>query len=166
MPNLPAAFREYKRLERVRDDQGLSIQELERWTLLKRMLAEHFRPGVGHEIADKQASLRVPVRLRVQFDSQGALRECLMTNISRGGVFIAADRPLAIGTVLDLRVQVAETGGSMDLRGEVVTINTGTGLAGSEKGMGVRFVQLSEEAEEFVRELYGDAIEEAHLHNQ
>ena len=162
MANLPAAFREYKRLERLRDAQGLSLEELERWTQLKRMLTEHFRPGAGHA-ADKQASLRVPIRLRVDFASQGALRECRMTNISRGGVFIATDKPLPIGTELELRVHVGEKGQAVDLRGEVASINTGAGLTRAENGMGIRFAGLSDKGAAFVRDLYGRAMEEAEV---
>jgi uncharacterized protein (TIGR02266 family) len=163
MANLPAVFREYKRLEKIRDEKGFSLGDLERWTALKRVLTEHFKPGAGREIADKQASLRVPVRLRVSFGDQGALRECLMTNISRGGVFIATEDPLPIGTSLQLRIQVGELGRTMDIAGEIVTVNTGADMKTSERGMGIRFTTRSEEDESLVKELYGKAMDAADL---
>jgi uncharacterized protein (TIGR02266 family) len=163
MPNLPAVFREYKRLERIRDEQGFSLKDLERWTLLKRILSEHFRPGLGREIADKQASLRVPVRLRVAFGDRGALRECLMTNISRGGVFIATDDPLPIGTSLQLRIHVGESERTLEIAGEIVTVNTGADMKSSERGMGITFTTRSEADESLVKELYGKAMEDADL---
>ena len=163
MTNLPAVFREYKRLERIRDEEGLSLDDHERWTALKRILTEHFRPGSGRAIADKQASLRVPARLRVEFGDRGALRECLMTNISRGGVFIATDDPLPIGTSLALRILVGGTGGTLELAGEVVSVNTGADLKTSVNGMGVSFSVSSDADAALVKDLYRKAMTEVDL---
>lgn len=163
MANLPAVFREYKRLEATRDSTGLSLDELTRWTMLKRILAEHFRPGAGEMFADKQSSLRVPVRLRVEFTDQGSLRQYLMTNISRGGVFIATEDPLPIGTSLELRIRMGDSGRLIQLKGEVASVNTGADLKSEEHGMGVRFAGLSHEDEVIVKELYGQAMEAAKL---
>jgi uncharacterized protein (TIGR02266 family) len=163
MRNLPAAFREYKRLERIRDEKGFSLQDLERWTSLKRMLTEHFRPGAGQEIADKQSSLRVPIRLRVEFGTRGALRQSLMTNISRGGVFVSTDDPLPIGTPLELRVRIDEDGQEQVLRGDVVSVNTGASMTSGERGMGVSFSNLSADDEAWVKQLYGQAMDAADL---
>ena len=163
MPNLPAVFREYKRLEILRDEDGLSLAELERWTMLKRVLTEHFRPADGRQVADKQSSLRVPVRLRVEFTDRGSLRQYLMTNISRGGVFIATENPLPIGTSLELRIRVGDPDQLIAVRGEVASVNTGADMKSEEHGMGVRFVSLSDEDEAVVKELYGRAMEEAGL---
>ena len=161
MEQLLAVFREYGRLERMREDQGLSVEQLERWTHLKRILSGHFRPGIEREIADKQASLRVPSHLRVSFDSYGELRECLMTNISRGGVFVATPSPLPIGTPFKLRIHVGESGEIHELSGEVACVNTGADMKSGSQGMGIRFCNLSEEQQALVRRLYGDAIDDA-----
>jgi len=161
MPNMPAVFREYKRLERLRAADGMSIEELQRWTHLKRLLTTHFRPGATGELADKQASLRVPTRLRVSFESYGELRQCLMTNISRGGVFVATDKPLPIGTPFALRIAVGAEGEPIELQGEVTTVNAGADMRTDQRGMGIRFTGLSEAQQELVSELYGVAMEAA-----
>lgn len=161
MESLLPAFREYGRLERLREGEGLSVEQLEQWTRLKRMLTAHFRPGVDEAIADKQASLRVPSQLQVSFESYGKLRRCLMTNISRGGVFVATPNPLPIGTPFELRIEVAETGETHVLQGEVASVDTGADMKGHEQGMGIRFCGLDDAQREIVKRLYGSAFEEA-----
>jgi len=161
MENILSVFREYGRLERMREDQGLSVEQLERWTGLKRILSSHFRPGTAAEHADKQASLRVPSQLRVSFDSYGRLRQCLMKNISRGGVFVLTPNPLPIGTPFELRIHVEETGETHALSGEVASINTGADMKSEEHGMGIRFTHLTEAQQDIVHRLYGRALDEA-----
>ncbi len=161
MANMPAIFREYQRLERLREDDGLSLDELARWSQLKRILATHFKPGTDHEDADKRASLRIPSRVRVDYESLGTLRPCLMTNISRGGVFIACDSPLPVGSSIVLRIQIGEPKRLLELPGEVTTTNAGPNLLGEERGMGIRFSFLSAEQQAQVGELYGEAMENA-----
>ena len=161
MEKMLPVFREYGRLERLREEKGLSVEQLERWTHLKRLLASHFRPGVGQQFADKQSSLRVPSQLQVSFESTGQLRQSLMTNISRGGVFVATDDPLPIGTPFKLFIQISDSGEVHELSGEVASVNTGVDMKSEEQGMGIRFCNLSEEQEEVVKQLYGRAIDEA-----
>jgi len=159
MASLPAAFREYKRLEVMRDERGLSLEELERWTQLKRILTEHMRPGVGGYFADKQASLRVPIREQAEFDRQGEACACVVTNISRGGVFVASDTLLPVGAAFALRFP--NDGGSVELPGVVTSTSSGADREGREQGMGIRFDGLSAEAQAFVQQIYGRAMEEA-----
>ena len=160
MANVLSVFREYGRLERMRVNEGLSVEQLERWTALKRILTDHFQTG-SREFVDKQSSLRVPSQLKVSFDSYGQLRENLMTNISRGGVFIETAKPLPIGTPLDLQIHVDETGETHCLSGEVATVNISVDGRSTGEGMGIRFTNLSEEQQEIVHRLYGEALERA-----
>ena len=105
--------------------------------------------------------MRVPSHLRVSFDSYGELRECLMTNISRGGVFVATPSPLPIGTPFKLRIHVGESGEIHELSGEVACVNTGADMKSGSQGMGIRFCNLSEEQQALVGRLYRDAIDDA-----
>jgi uncharacterized protein (TIGR02266 family) len=159
MENMLSAIREYGRLEKLREQKGLSVEELERWTHLKRILASHFKPGTGNEIADKQSSLRVPSQLQVSFDSYGNLRECLMTNISRGGVFVATSDPLPIGTPFKLRIKIADPEEIHELSGEVASVNAGRDMKSEDRGMGIRFCHLNEQQQAVVERLYGQAMD-------
>lgn len=160
MENTLSVFREYGRLERLREAEGLSVDQLQQWMNLKHILSAHFRPG-AREFADKQASLRVPSRLRVSFESFGQRRECLMTNISRGGVFVSTQTPLPIGTPFKLWIVVDGSDAAQELPGEVATVNVGADLKGEENGMGIRFCILDEAQQALVDDLYGAALSEA-----
>jgi len=160
--NMPARLREYMALERRRaGDDGISISEYQRWTQLKRMLNSHFQPGVHDSRSDRRDSVRVPVRLRIGFDSYGEIRESLMTNVSRGGVFISTPEPLPLGAKLRLRIRIEETDQVLDLQGEVASLNSGPGLMTEELGMGIKFIRLSEEEEKAVDNLYERSLRRA-----
>lgn len=161
MENVVSIFREYARLERLREDEGLSLPQLERWTRLKRILAGHFRPGVGQEFADKQSSLRVPSQLAVSFQLQGQRHRCRMTNLSRGGMFVSTSDPLPIGTPITLQIHLEDANETYELSGEVASVNPSVDLRSEEPGMGIRFANLSDEQQQIVDRLYGEAMDVA-----
>jgi uncharacterized protein (TIGR02266 family) len=154
MSDVATRFREYIELERRRDGEGLTPLELERWTLLKRFLSRRFNPEVSDSRADQRRSVRIPTRLTVSFRDEDALRSSLMTNLSRGGLFISTERPAEIGTSLLLRIDVAETGDRIEVPAEVVSLNVGPDLVRSGRGMGLRFKPACEEMQRKLDDLY------------
>lgn len=158
MSELVAQFREYARLERKRTGVGLTPSELRRWQRLKRSLGRRFSPRLSDERADERGSIRVPTRLHVTFASPGQLRRCWMTNLSRGGVFVATDELADIGTRFELRLEIRETGDELVLPCEVVSHNVGPGFERQSRGMGMRFLELSEEVKKQLDELYEGAL--------
>lgn len=157
--NMPALFREYMALERRRiDSEGISVAEYQRWRQLKRLLNRYFQPDLPDEAADQRDSVRVPARLRVGFETYGEIRECLMSNLSRGGVFIATSDPLPMGSVLSLWIRIAESGQEIEVEGEVASHNSGPGLLSEELGMGIRFIHVSAEQEKQLDNLYERAL--------
>ncbi len=162
MRNMPAIFREFMALDRRRaSPEGLSMAEFKRWSDLKRMLSRHFQPGVQDLKEDRRSSLRVPLRLRMGFESYGEIRESLMTNLSRGGLFIATPNPLPLGSTLHLRIRIEESQQEVEVEGEVASLNTGPGLLDEELGMGVKFIRLSEEQAKAVSDLYERSLRRA-----
>lgn len=159
--DVAGSFREFVRLDRKRAAQGLTHTELRRWMALKRRLTQAFSPGLSDWRADQRSSLRVPARLAVSFHDLGELRACLMTNLSRGGVFVATDDPLELGTRLELRLTVEETGKQIEVPAEVVSQNVGPDLRPDQRGMGLRFTELDAEAARQIAELYERALERA-----
>ena len=105
------------------------------------------------------ASVRVPVRLKMQFQTAGELRRCLLTNLSRGGVFVSTAAPPPIGTILRLRIEVAESDLQIEVDGEVVSTNVGNNFDTQHVGMGVRFVEPSPEAQRALDRLYEHALD-------
>ena len=161
-PNMPAAFREYMTLERVRSgEQEISVAEYQRWLQLKRVLNRHFQPGVQDSHEDRRESVRVPARLRVAFQSDGEIRESLMQNISRGGLFISTTEPLPLGTKVEIRVHTEESGENIDVKAEVASHIAGPGLMNEDLGMGVRFIELNESQAKAIDELYEHSLRQA-----
>lgn len=145
-------FREYVRLDRLRET-GLTPAELYRWQLLKRKLSQHFSPGLGDSQADRRDSLRVPVRMRVSFRSEGELAESLMTNLSRRGVFIETEHPLAIGEHIELRIHVEHPDRELVVPAEVVSHVVGPRLS-LRRGMGLRLHDVDPETDARLADLY------------
>jgi uncharacterized protein (TIGR02266 family) len=132
-----------------------------RWAELKRELNRHFQPGLEQQHADERDSVRVPLALKVSFESYGEILECLMTNISLGGVFIATRSPLPIGTPFLVRLRIEESGECLELPGEVASIDVSADLSREQRGMGIRFVDLSDAQRERVSELYEQGMKKA-----
>ena len=160
--NLPALFREYMLLERRRAvADGMSIVDFQRWMHLKRILNQYFQPGVQDSHIDRRESVRVPLRLRMGFQSYGEIRETLMTNLSRGGIFIATQSPLPLASILRVWIRIEESGQEIDVEGEVASHNSGPGLLSEELGMGVKFIRMTPEQEKAVDDLYERSMRRA-----
>ncbi len=158
MSDMPGLLRAYLALDKRRKAGGLSPADMARWSQLKNALHHHFEPGVEEQHAKSRASVRVPLSLNVDFESRGEVRKCLMKNLSAGGIFVATESPLPIGTPLNVRIRVERTGEEIELPGEVVSVEVSANLAEEERGMGIRFVNLDEAQREQVAELYEHAI--------
>ena len=154
LPNISEVFREYMRLEKKRAGGELSGQDLERWICCKGQLGGKFQPDYEEGEADRRETIRVPTQLKVGFDRYGEASKRLISNFSRGGVFIASPNPLPIGSEFELRIRVEEGDEDLELRGKVVTHNTGADLSRSEQGMGIQFVKLSPSQENAVKAFY------------
>jgi uncharacterized protein (TIGR02266 family) len=169
MANMPGLFREYMALDKRRGSpDGLNVAELRRWTELKGMLSKHFQPGAKKTGggSDQRASVRVPVNLRMGFESYGEIRESLMTNLSRGGLFIATSQPLPLSSVIKLRLRIEESQQEIEVEAEVVALNSGPGLKTEELGMGVKFVRMTPEQAKGVDQLYERSVQRALVKNQ
>ena len=161
--NLPAAFREYMVLERRRaSEEGITLLDWQRWVQLKRILDRQFQSEIHGNASDRREdSVRVPTRIRVGFESYGEIRESLMTNVSRGGLFITTPAPLPLGTKLRVQIRIAESQDVLDLQGEVAWQNSGPGLVSEELGMGIQLVRLTPEEEKAVDNLYERSLRKA-----
>ncbi len=158
MPNLVEIFREFMRLDAQRRRDGLSVQELKRWEFCKRSLGKHFQPDLADDHDERRDSIRVPIEVKVSFECHGEACESLMTNVSRGGVFIATPDPPPIGSPIKLRLTVEDSGEEIELNGKVVAHNTGTDMVDRQRGMGIHFVNLLPSQQTIVDDLYRRAM--------
>jgi len=152
-------LREFAQLEKKRGADGLSLRELERWTALDNALRNEFKKGDGAGAPDeRRASRRVATLLSVRFQSLGEARHSLMTNVSKGGVFIYTEHPAEIGTRVDLTIRIDENDSQFVVPAEVVTQNMAPDMSSTSQGMGLRFLDLDEKTRKMVNALYGRAV--------
>ena len=137
-------YDEFIRLDRLRVERGLSVAELERWTGLLRLLEARSSKGRGIHAVERRRSPRVPTRLTCSFDSLGLFEQALITNMSRGGVFLRTKTPLPVGTKLKLRIRV-EPNTDLEVESEVVSNDVGPALGAARRGMGLRFTETDPE---------------------
>ena len=158
--DLPRMLREYARLDRARTATGLSDRQLERWRQLKDTLdGQLSRGSKGRPPPVRRASLRVPSRLKVSFESVGTFHSSMLTNVSKGGVFVHTDTPLEVGDPVTLRISIEEDATTLEIPGRVVSQNVGPTLGTWEKGMGVVFGEMAPKLREQVDALYERAVE-------
>jgi len=161
MDDLHSRFQQFLYLDRKRAANELSPAELRRWIKLKRILNQQFSPGASYEHVDRRDSVRVPARLAVTFRDVGELRGCLMTNLSRGGLFVETDSPAELGTRVQLGIQIEESGEKIDVPAEVVSVNARPGSAAQQHGMGLRFLEMKPEVAEKFETFYERKLREA-----
>jgi uncharacterized protein (TIGR02266 family) len=161
MSDMPGLLRAFMALDKRRKDGGLSPADMARWSDLKSSLNRHFQPDVKEHHAQSRKSVRVPLALNVNFESRGEVRKCLMQNLSAGGIFVATESPLPIGTPFNVRIRIEKTGEEVELPGEVVSVGVSANLAEEKHGMGIRFVHLTEDQQQLVTEFSEEAMRKA-----
>jgi uncharacterized protein (TIGR02266 family) len=151
MSTIQEDFRAFADLDRRRTGEGLTPEEFRRWQLLHHRLEKTFSGGRPNGALENRQSLRLPTRLRVVYDvltgSDGTV-----VNLSRGGCFIRADLPAAMGTRLTLLLHATNISCVLELDSEVVSTNTRSSLSG--RGMGLRFLEMEAETQKKLNELY------------
>lgn len=153
-------FREYMRLERRRTN-GLSAADWDRWQSLRKRLDGAFgRLDMPGGCGARRATPRVPTSLVVRIENFSKMSRLLMSNLSRGGIFIPTQRPAEIGTRLKLRIELTDPPREIKLEGEVVSRNVGPTFDVGERGMGIRFTSLGASDQAIIDELYEQQFEQ------
>jgi len=96
--------------------------------------------------SEQRTSTRVPVKLQVDWKSEGHFLFENASNISEHGIFIETLHPMKIGTRLELQFSVPHVSRKIEVLGEVTWINPHRkdDDENLNPGMGVRFLNLSE----------------------
>ena len=104
---------------------------------------------------EKRRFRRAELRAQIDWGNDKAEYSGYTENISEGGVFVATTEPLAMGEPLDLRVALAD-GEALVIRTRVAWLRPGDD--DNAGGMGVQFVDLSDEMRDRIRKfvLHGD----------
>jgi uncharacterized protein (TIGR02266 family) len=161
MSDMPGLLRAFLALDKRRKAGGLSPTDMARWSQLKSALNRHFEPSIKEQHSRSRESVRIPLDLNVNFESRGEVSKCLMKNLSAGGIFVATESPLPLGTPFNVRIRIERTGEEIELPGEVVSVGASADLAEEKHGMGIRFVNLNEAQREKVAEFSEQAMKNA-----
>ena len=162
MMRLLPLLREYGSLERKRVREGVTPLEYQRWRDLEQKLESQIFQEAGDNARERRRHVRVPTKMLVQYRTHANLKEAIIRNVSKGGMFINTPRPPAIGTTFVLIIQVDGTGESVEVPCEVASnnlIRDGGGKLKSEQlGMGVKFIGLGAEQRRAVEQLFAAAL--------
>jgi uncharacterized protein (TIGR02266 family) len=158
MAQLLPLLREFGQLDKARSREGLTPLQYQRWLDLKRTLAKHVEPGAGPEGIERRNHLRLPMRLLVEYRSRDSLRSAMITNLSRGGVFINTAFAPEIGARFTLCLRIDETQEAVDVPCEVVSHNVGDGFSTQTLGMGLKFGRLDAAQQATVDDLFDLAV--------
>jgi type IV pilus assembly protein PilZ len=101
----------------------------------------------GRTPEDRRLHERAPIELKVEYQRVNTFFADYTKNISRGGTFIATDRPLPVGTEFMFALGIPHLEEPLRLRGKVIWIvTTDDASRANPAGMGIEF-QYSSEAE-------------------
>lgn len=96
-------------------------------------------------MTDNRRDLRLPVEVKVDYRTVGSFITDYSRNISKGGVFIHTSLPLPVGERVRLRLTLPEGDAPFALDGVVKWVCTLRDKDSHPAGMGVEFVDFSDE---------------------
>jgi type IV pilus assembly protein PilZ len=95
---------------------------------------------VSVDPADRRASPRHAITLRVDYKRMNTFFADYAKNISKGGTFIRTNKPLDVGTEFVFVLSIPEQSEQLQLRGEVMwTVDEAHATEERPPGMGIRF---------------------------
>ncbi len=97
--------------------------------------------------SEKRKEPRVPVRIRIQYETADRFFEDYIRNLSLGGIFIETSKPLPVHTKLKIQLCLPEMKDPLVVDGVVVhTLRVGKQVAPSVSGMGISFSALDNQS--------------------
>lgn len=93
----------------------------------------------SHE--ERRTAQRIGVEMWVEESTERELYFQRSANISTGGIFLERTIPHPKGTIVSLRFTLPDDSSPINVKGEIVNV----GELSSELGMGIKFLELSQE---------------------
>jgi len=129
-----------------------------RWPSCRRLLHSGGVPKTKDD--NRRRSARLHHELPVAYRSVGSFLTDWATDISQGGLFINTRKPLAVGTVVKLIIQLPGAAFPFDMLGRVTRTVDLDERGGAAPGMALEFLDLDADRrariEEFVERLRRD----------
>jgi len=146
---------------RKRAGEDLGPEDRERWRCVRGELEGVLFHGPADPNADRREHLRVPVAMRVRYWSADELRDRYVRVLGEGGLFVATDEPLPVGSPVELEIDLVRRGLRLELKGEVASVQSDGDP--TQRGMGVRFVDLTWEQKTVLYDLVDDSLRQSLL---
>jgi len=108
------------------------------------------------QVQEKRKAPRAQIRARVDFEvrSKDTFLFEYTTDMSRDGIFLSTRNPLPVGARIQMKFQAPQGGRVIEVEGKVVWINPyRPGGENINPGMGIQFLNLSEEDKEAITKL-------------
>ena len=106
-------------------------------------------PAMSRTEDDRRSSQRTPIELKVEYKRVNTFFADYTKNISRGGSFIATDKPLPVGTEFVFALGVPNLPEPLRLRGKVIWVTpVGEATRANPAGMGIEFQYDEQERRE------------------
>ncbi len=103
------------------------------------------------EGADMRRHPRYRVELDIDFGTEHNFYAGFVENLSAGGVFIVTHRVRPIGAIIQFTIQLPTRNRPVTGLGEVRWVREYNEETGTEPGMGLRFVEISHDDNELIR---------------
>jgi uncharacterized protein (TIGR02266 family) len=94
--------------------------------------------------AERRVGERIPVKMLVDYKSEGNYLFDFSYNLGTGGIFIHTQSILPRGSVVVMNFTLPETGEKFEIKGKVMWTQEVAPEAEASTGMGVQFMDLSE----------------------
>jgi type IV pilus assembly protein PilZ len=144
-----------------RDPDSLSKLEKARWRMMRCQIEEALFQQTRDPAKDTREFLRVPLSMKVRCEHDGKTSDRYLTVLGEGGLFVSTTAPPPKGTILRLEGLPVGGGEPFRVKGEVVWSN----VQGPEEqhGMGVKFIDLSQDQKERIYTLVDDTVRQGLL---
>lgn len=102
---------------------------------------------------------RAPLMLEVYFSAGGEVRQGYLHDLSEGGAFVESETVFPVGEIIVLVFTTPEKTATIEAEAEIMRVVDKAMKFNPDVvvGMGVRFINLTTEAEDFIREYVGNA---------
>jgi uncharacterized protein (TIGR02266 family) len=144
-----------------KDPDGLTKLEKARWRMMRCQIEEALFQQTRDPAKDTREFLRVPISMKVRYELHSRAEERYLTVLGEGGLFIVSTDPAPKGTILTIEGLPIGVGEAFRVKGEVVWSNAKGPESGH--GMGIKFIDLSQEQKQLIFTLVDDTVRQGLL---
>lgn len=116
-------------------------------------------------MVEKRKHERITCQMLINYGTEDSFKSDYIANISGGGIFIQTTSPIKLGSKIMLRLAFPNIPRLIEVEGKVVWINEYIEGGTSTPGMGIQFMNLSDEDQTFVMNFIHNEKKEGDIEN-